>query len=693
MTGVACSDNILLLDKLCVLTYSCRMSSSGSNETVTPKKGNNPGNGTSTIGVTGVTHGTTQDPVVGIPLDDGVLPGTTLSMDDSDDVNLTASARSKRSRGASNLSTTIYEDHKRSRMGPSLTGGVSAHRATIAITPPHEDEQGSVTSSRNEGRISNEREVREGALPTAAAFTAEGNGAASHEGSHVEIRQQNVDYLPYALFIRIPVEERDALIPVMAKKGYQSPNWPMGEFARLYLLKGCHEVLRQYCRMILQTTAVREQFELSQQYAGQPTTTLFDEEWESQRKQQIKQEKERQEMGFRDFEAPWNQAEEGPPRDTDLAAVFNQIDAKKSKEILEGFERYPDCDPDEEKSDYLAWVRRIRSDLNAHSTYNANYALLRKAGHLYSTELLRGHRFNLRTMHTDALIMKLGALVYRQQGKNPLQLACDAKKGRWGCTSRQDLYQRVVDLYYCRSDNISEQDFVISLFVAVSMKIPVTYREAYYKDVFALYPSLNDKMQGNPCAQMVKGLPPAAYQGTGSGLPFPTGPKAIKEFACSLVYKASQRNAQELEQAHTRHCIVSNDPLYGLMQKPKVLDKPRRGDMKANSTPKRDKSTSEKENSAPRRGAKQADRGGAPPATPERGSGLRRPKLWCTHCKRSAHTEETCWELHPELKEEFRRKRTEERRGQAPNQQGTPGRARVQEVVIKPSPVEGEGFQ
>jgi hypothetical protein len=607
--------------------------------------------------------------------------------------------RSKRSHSGSSYSTASRNVRKHVRLDQSRAVSVATTRAAHpGFRMTDDDDIMSLDTEQGPERMQQ---------PTATETPAFGSSPVRvnpHDGLPAPLG----DNIPELMYKIIPVEEREALNQVMLTKGHQAPNWPKEEFARIYLINGCHELLRRYCRMILQTESVKDQLVLSQKLIGGQRNAFLEEEQEEQVEKLRRQDKKRQQLGFAEYETPWNQVEDELPRDIDITAVFSDIDSKRSKELLDGIEKYPWNSREEELGDYLSWIKRIQGDLDAQPTYRANFILLRKVGSVYAAEILKLYRFNLRTMATETLVRKVGTLVYKRQGKDPVLLASTIRRKDYGCIARQDLYQRVVDLHYCRSDYISEHEFVIELLTSVAMKIPHRFRESYYRDVFEYYGSINDRMQGNASSRLVSILPTGVSHKLEQGLLFPTGAKAIREYANFLVYMAGRLNVAQLESNYVKHCATPDDPEYGLLQRnakrPERTEKSTKKEVKTASTPRRDGAAAGKEQLTPARGKKSESKASGNEQTPGRGSGSARSERYCENCRSNTHTDETCWTLHPEQKEEFEKRRKEFRearnarwkrrnaseKGKASDVEKTPQKGQINEIKVK-SDKSGEG--
>ena len=323
-----------------------------------------------------------------------------------------------------------------------------------------------------------------------------------------------------------------------------------------------------------------------------------------------------------------------------MLSIFQGITVQESEHLLKDVEEYLYASEDEEDNDYVAWTGWIKDALDAQPLFNANYILLSQVGTLYASEMCQLYGAEVCAMSTRDLIGKLGTLVYYRQRKDPAEKAEEAAGLKFGCVSRHDLHQRVVDLYYCRSDLDSNEEFMLQLMAAVVTKLPQMYRKLFNKNIMAKYtPVLGIRHQGH---RGMAGMPAASMKKIDRDFIYPNNPKALRVFASYLVKQADALGNSRMEltfPVRRRDSIQSGESSVLALEGPNKPD---------------------------------------------------RRKRWCTHCQRSTHTNELCWSLHPERKEAFKKRR---RRSQNDlDQSDTPKRAQMEEVTDTRDSAKGGDF-
>ena len=461
--------------------------------------------------------------------------------------------------------------------------------------------------------------------------------------------------VPQAIYKLIPEVEKKKIHHFMSERGYEWPNWSKSVFAKYYVSKGYHETLLQYAMTILQA----EQVESLAQKAQEKRNKGYD-SYDKLNEEEVRgQHSERgldkimQKRRSLLQSNNWGRADlETDEPDVDLRSIFPEITTKLGKELVDSVEQFPAKEKCPEKSDYLVWIDRIRSDLRIHSTAQGNYVLLRRVGSVYADKIIRTYAHSIRKIPTNVLAYKVGANVYRMQLRDPVNIANNLRLGLYGCTNERELFSRVVDLHYCRGAGASNTEFVLDATVCIAMHITSQngLREAWFQELRRTYPTVGLKMQdtdGDSISTQWGSCKLACAYG---GKPFPNSSKDIREYFDHLVTIACLQNSSQLSRRWKSRMLMAEDDLEvkelkGFKKKSLTVDV-KKATTQVKPNPKEgEKSASKKE---PLSAEKKEDW--------KKKRETRKNRI-CTTCQKKGHSEQFCYVTFPNLREEHAQRR------------------------------------
>ena len=427
-------------------------------------------------------------------------------------------------------------------------------------------------------------------------------------------------------------------------------NCPSDIFARYYLKYGSQDVVLRYCQIEMEKKATSDQI-LEARRGGSPRSLSpnYDSDKERiERKSRV----EREQLRLKAWHAnePWNQV---VPKNRDgsftLQHVFPEINETIAKHLLKDVPSFDPTHEDSARYDWCTWFDSIKSALSIHSLERAIFILLVKAGPKFTSEFITGVNHGIREMTLEVVMRRLGAVVYNKLGINPIELSTQKLRMKtFGITSYRDLYTRVVDLYHCRWDCIDEAKFVQELFHGIGFKLPKGDRPTFYNNVYMRYPSIKtvdytDKGSQYYAASLMEYVPYTK--------PFPRGAKEIGEFENYLILMASSLTPSKVEHNFIHLCSDPEHRTFGTMSKQSV--KFAEGTKGNNNNNQKSGSNDQQKGLARPAGVAAAAASKPSKSTNEGQNSNQSPaRLTCSHCKRNGHVEDTCFILHPEIKDE-----------------------------------------
>jgi hypothetical protein len=204
--------------------------------------------------------------------------------------------------------------------------------------------------------------------------------------------------------------------------------------------------------------------------------------------------------------------------------------------------------------------------------------------------------------------------------------------------------------------------FVMELYHGLSFKMPINDRCSFKQRVAARYPSLEVEDQQNKGAQYYSEVGVSYLPST---LPFPESPKEIQIFTEFIVQEAIRKSPERTEQRYAHLCSNAEDKYFGMTIKRRVFSD-KRDERNPPTTVNTTKTTTTSAVSST-------------PATITSTAAIEsnkndrsesrdnRKPLFCNHCKGTTHLIETCFQLHPELKEKHKEKLQAKRQRQKDN--------------------------
>ena len=496
--------------------------------------------------------------------------------------------------------------------------------------------------------------------------------------------------------------------------------WPFIRFARLYINgRGCHEILRKYCMEEVARVDRRAELEnavkLKHRVEGRKIKSRspsVDIETELRQSRLQRERLTRSIMDKRPTDH-WNRESVPRPLEVDdMIHLFSDIDELQQQQLLDNVEVYNDSSRDLKISDWCYYAARIAGKLAGRETKFANFTIFSNVQPMYRVDLLRTLGDVSRTITPKVLLRRIGRVVYTHQHRDPLKVCKHLKFPQLGCTTKRALFNRIVDLHHCRTDNVDHQDFLLDIFMSIASKINRFDRYWFYHGVFRTFPAF--KRAIDLTKSELSTLNEASLKGMDmylSGPCYPEGNVETENFCDYLVMEALGVVPSLLEKSYFESYADPYDPVFGhlrlssgppatkyvnpvsdmpdyptgavcsVMEPWQELDeidtvmvlnplKPPSNQVvkpegvAARETPvrKRSKSRKSKKNegelNTPARQATPArattTTSTATPSTPQPAS--KSSKL-CNYCHKTTHDEGTCWAKYPELKEKHKAER------------------------------------
>ena len=468
------------------------------------------------------------------------------------------------------------------------------------------------------------------------------------------------------------------MVSTLGLKEDSREGWPAYPFAQAYIRRGADPSVLKYCKLVLDQELLSESFKLKSRLEGQdPYDRVFgvDKEADSYRTAVSRLEQERHALDRWRMEDAWTTPNVGTISHCDLQTLFPSIGHVLQKELMKKCEAYDDASPDPIKNDFCSWVSRIQPALSTTQPEQANYLLLSKVPASYTDKIIFLYNIALPKYPTRILARKLGAVVYKQQNKDPLVIASSLELGVHGCITPEQLYKRVVELHFCRADRPAPEAFLVDMFCGVAAKLGRRLRTRYYEKIFAKWPAfaslIDPQVDQYMAACHMESLAVEVE-------PLPTSASAIEEFSRVLVMFALAPDFSRVEESRSRLFKDPAHPVYGVMGPNPRLP------------PKKSASHSAPPSGAPLRtsevhavpvGAEAIENplsvaavAIVPDAIPHKKVSLKKgsrgakktppkePRL-CSHCSSTTHNEDKCWKKHPEQRELSMKEWTAKRKG------------------------------
>ena len=316
--------------------------------------------------------------------------------------------------------------------------------------------------------------------------------------------------------------------------------------------------------------------------------------------------------------------------------------------------------------DYCAWFDHYRIFFSGLPRELANYVLLSSVQGRFSYEVLNDLREEIAFTPTAFLALDIGRVVYRYLKIDPTQVANTIRLNSDGCPTQYHVYRRVADLHLCRSDSCTASYFCRALFYAFVSHANIESKakgDQLLRAYESTYPLLN--------AESDPSLPLTAMDHL-SDRPLPETHEDIRVFVLWLLDQVMLPVAADLAGQFKRYAVIRTEkdnvsPTANHNRNNRNNRNPR---FKRERDPRDDLSHDSRRGAQRRISTPEPHRAGGgvkatpklpnvPPSTPTRSTRLTTTdrSVICPHCSKPGHTEDRCWEKHPELKRE-RRSRT-----------------------------------
>lgn len=550
------------------------------------------------------------------------------------------------------------EETKRKKKGSNTSPKKDAHSRRTGFNDQHEEEE-----SRHHNDAKKQRSSFNGhGSERPSSFANERNSMSDGEKRD---DRHNHAIIPIEIYRLIPSQELELLNMRMTAKGYDAPDWPINIFAKLYLKDGCHATIRRYCDREL--TAIEERIELrlkakkKDHSHGQFNLSSSDDSEDEKQRKKLQQERLQRERSVWRRTQAWNEDQpDNKGAVCDVHAIFTEISERESVRLLQSIPPY-DMASTEEVRDWCTWVAKYEVSWSTYTTYRANYILLSKAGPRFIRPLLSVLKFQLTKIPTKKLARRIGRIVYELRGSpDPVAIAAKLKRGQMGCTTYRDLLERVVELHYCRSSVIPSDVWVMNLFAGIYCKMPEYERSTFKIDVFLRYPSLRLKLHRlGESGTLLGSLKSSEDKMTG----FPVTEQEIAEYSEFLVDVASIASFISVEKEMVQFSGYPDDPKYGInkwarQQKSKDNDK-------KSTALKTSVATFDKAKAGVPKKPHPMEQQTQPATEPTENNKESTPSRFkqCTHCKKKGHLESECFQLHPDLQEQYNKRKEEQKKG------------------------------
>lgn len=334
-------------------------------------------------------------------------------------------------------------------------------------------------------------------------------------------------------------------------------------------------------------------------------------------------------------ERPWMDFDEDDRQDehnTDFLKVWHRIDMKEGDRLMKGIQPYNPQSMVVDQRDYTAWVSTYRNYLMSIGTYKGNYVLTRAIDLQIIDESLEMLGRDIPYTPTRKLIRTFGQTIYRRSNINPIKYAAYLRIGKDRILDRQQLFQRVADLNYCRPDLPRIVDFLADVWYSISGHIEREYRPYYFNMTAMICPELSEYVSSSVGAGG-RLLKPRRFLPTGA-CRLPRTGREVERLVDEMVRIAATRGPLEVANIFGDRVgsYMSNDGRFGLCP---MREQTQRFPMATNTRVR--EITAEDVTNEPEQEV--------PPTI----NLVHNEAVVCSNCNKKGHTEEVCWKKHPEL--------------------------------------------
>ena len=134
----------------------------------------------------------------------------------------------------------------------------------------------------------------------------------------------------------------------------------------------------------------------------------------------------------------------------DLQQIWHDVPLNDALKLTAKIDPFDPVGHDAAVRDYCAWVAKNYNNFTTLGTVLGNLALTRSINYLMIEPVLQNRKIDIRNMRTRDLTRQYGREVYHYLRIDPAQEARKLRAGRNGITSKQQVFQRVVEHHFCR---------------------------------------------------------------------------------------------------------------------------------------------------------------------------------------------------------------------------------------------------
>ena len=503
------------------------------------------------------------------------------------------------------------------------------------------------------------QDVGRGEVSSSSSSTQGGQVANAHPGN----KPDKSAFVDAEIIKAIPDYEIGIIAHKMSNRGFKDrAAWPSHTFAEIYLYHGTQEEVKQYARRVAQMAeSAHNLIRTQQRNLGDMSPSSSVEEITlplSLALQTHSQARRRQGV--------WNATDPGMNKESiDVGTLFNCIDHAKRKILLKDIKRYDPLNEKLKLRDWCTWYDANRHYLSSLPREQANFVLLNSVPEQYTDKIIKNERQNLLTTATLILGRRIGSVVYKRTGVDPLVVANNLNHGEYNIAEPSDLFRRIIELHYCTYRITPGEIFLLDMYKAITQYIPFSGQAMFVVKVEQEYPAL-EEVQYPSLEDDVGEMLHRGKKTNDTVLPdTPSGIHTYAEFLkaqaiiaclkhkgpiyCNMRKDHQNRGRGRIVQAAANtaaHVRPNNTRQVTDQRDNRIEDIPfRRNDPpRREATPRREDVMRRDE--VPRRG------------DPIRNDEVPRredaPRV-CTHCHSKTHWIEECWFFRPEIEQQRKR--------------------------------------
>ena len=400
---------------------------------------------------------------------------------------------------------------------------------------------------------------------------------------------------------------------------FRSTVWPVEPFSSSYINGGSSQTVREWA-LLRAKPALRRG---SSQLIGSAIV-------------ETRAPRSRRPIWASKYQPPVTQPQQG---EFTLQRACPNVNIDDAHRRLKVIDHYSATAEDESVRDFCAWFDKYRSYFSGLTRDLANYCLMSAVGGEFTYEVLNELREEVAEIPTASLALEIGRSVYSKLKIDPTEVAVMVRLNKDGCESDYHVYRRVADLHQCRTDKCAPDHFCSAMFyafVAHAQRESKAKSNQLYYAFRQRYASLS--AENNPAISLTASE-------IMNSMPLPQNTDDIRDFVTWLMDQVAIPVAEDLAPQFARYAKPKSE-LQADQQK-RLNRFKRKGDQPDESRRPFKRGGSKSTTSAEIHTNKPSNK----PGTPRVGA------ITCTHCSKPGHTEDRCWEKHPELRKERRSKR------------------------------------